>query len=274
MLRNGGDSVAERLRQQGQITDRQRDQQPGQNASASLRKKFRVPTGTNARGFDAKKGKQAVVRGAPSPGTTPPGDGSPRERLLQAAFAVFSEHGFAGATTLEIATRAQVSKRYLYALFYSKQAMLAACMTERAGRMRQPLNLASQVAQSREALEATLVQFSKSILHGLSDPNVLAVYRLAIAESARAPDIARTLDKAGREANHVALGAWLANRGLIGAGNPAAMAAHFLATLGGALLIQLLLRVRDVPTAGEIESRARIASESLILLYPPPRPSN
>jgi hypothetical protein len=151
--------------------------------------------------------------------------------------------------------------------------MLAACINERAGRMRQTLHLASQVPESREALEATLVQFGKSILHGLSDSAVLAVYRLAIAESG-APDIARTLDKAGREANHLALGAWLAKaqaHGFVGAGNPAAMAAHFLATLGGALLIQLLLRVRDAPTDGEIESRARTASESLILLYPPPR---
>jgi AcrR family transcriptional regulator len=218
------------------------------------------------------KGKQAVIRARRA--RTPPDDGSPRERVLRAAFAVFREHGFADASTLEIATQAQVSKRDLYALFDSKQAVLAACITERAGRMRQPLNLASQVPDGREALEATLVQFGKSILQGLSDPDVLTVYRLAIAESIRAPDIARTLDKAGREANHRALGAWLAKaqaHGLIGAGNPAAMAAHFLASLGGTLLIQLLLRVRDAPTAGEIESRARTASESLILLYPPPR---
>ncbi len=221
------------------------------------------------------KGKQAVIRGRRGRRVRPPpGDVSLRERLLQGAFAVFREHGFAGASTLEIATRAQVSKRDLYALFDSKQAMLAACITERAGRMRHPLNLASQGPDSREALEATLVQFGKSILHGLSDPDVLAVYRLAIAESTRAPDIARTLDKAGREANHLALGAWLAKaqeHGLVGAGNPAAMATHFLATLGSTLLIQLLLRVRDAPTAGEIESRARTASESLILLYPPVR---
>jgi AcrR family transcriptional regulator len=221
------------------------------------------------------KGKQAVIRARRARRTRPPpGDGSPRERLLEAAFAVFREHGFADASTLDIATRAQVSKRDLYAQFDSKQAMLAACITERAGLMRRPLNLASQVPESREALEATLVQFGKSILHGLSDPDVLAVYRLAIAESARTPHIARTLDQAGREANHLALGAWLANaqaHGLLGAGNPAAMATHFLATLGGTLLIQLLLRVRDAPTAGEIESRARTASESLALLYPPPR---
>jgi AcrR family transcriptional regulator len=203
-----------------------------------------------------------------------PADRSPRERLLQAAFALFRERGFADASTLAIATRAKVSKRDLYALFDSKQAMLAACIAERTGRMRQPLTLASQVPESREALQTTLVQFGQSILHGVSDPDVLAVYRLAIAESARAPDIARTLDKAGREANHLALGAWLAKaqaHGLLGAGDPAAMAAHFLATLGGTLLIQLLLRVRDAPTADEIESRARTASESLILLYPPPR---
>jgi AcrR family transcriptional regulator len=220
------------------------------------------------------KGKQAVIRARHARrARPPPPDASPRERLLQAAFAVFREHGFADASTLEIATRAQVSKRDLYALFDSKQAMLAACISERAGRMRQPLNLASQIPESREALKATLVQLGKSILHGLSDPNVLAVYRLAIAESARAPEIARTLDKAGREANHIALGAWLAKsqaHGLIGAGNPAAMAAQFLASLGGALLIQLLLRVRDPPTADEIELRARTASEALILLYPPP----
>jgi AcrR family transcriptional regulator len=221
------------------------------------------------------KSKQAVIRVRRARrARSPRGDGSPRERLLEAAFAAFREHGFADASTLEIATRAQVSKRDLYALFDTKQAMLAACITERAARMRRPLNLASQLPESREALEATLVQFGKSILHGLSDPDVLAVYRLAIAESARAPQIARTLDQAGREANHLALGAWLANaqaHGLLGAGNPAAMATHFLTTLGGALLIQLLLRVRDAPTAGEIESRARSASESLILLYPPPR---
>jgi hypothetical protein len=35
-------------------------------------------------------------------------------------------------------------------------------------------------------------------------------HRLAIAESGRAPAIARTLDMSGREANHAALGAWLA----------------------------------------------------------------
>jgi AcrR family transcriptional regulator len=237
---------------------------------------YTVPIGTKASEPPPMKGKQIVKRVRRL--KPRPNDPALRERLLRAAFTEFRERGFSAASTLEIATQAQVSKRELYAQFDSKQAMLAACIVERAGRMRQPLNLVPEIPESREALEATLVQFGQSILEGLSDPNVLTVYRLAIAESALAPDIGHTLDKAGREANHRALSAWLAKaqvHGLVGAGDPTAMAAQFLAILGGGLLIQLLLRVREAPTARDIERRARVASQALMLLYPqPPRPGD
>jgi len=53
---------------------------------------------------------------------------------------------------LEIATRAQVSKRDLYALFRNKQAVLADCIKERAQRLRGPLDEADQAPKNREAL--------------------------------------------------------------------------------------------------------------------------
>jgi AcrR family transcriptional regulator len=193
-----------------------------------------------------------------------------RERVLKAAFGVFRKCGFSGASTLEIATRAKVSKRELYALFGSKHAMLAACIKERAGGMRQPIELTAPASSA--AVAATLVEFGTSILRVVSHPDVLAVHRLAIAESDRAPEIARTLDRNGREANHAALADWLAKaqaQGLMGAGDPAIMAAHFLAMLWGGLLIQLLLRVRDAPSAAEIEARAQAATRTLLTLYAP-----
>ena len=55
-----------------------------------------------------------------------------RERIMSAAMEAFMELGFARTSTLEIATRAQVSKRELYTLFGSKQAILAACKIGRA----------------------------------------------------------------------------------------------------------------------------------------------
>jgi AcrR family transcriptional regulator len=217
-------------------------------------------------------GKKTVT--VPPPPRAKGSDGSTRERALTAAFAVFRKRGFSGASTLEIATRAQVSKRDLYALFGSKHAMLTACIRERASLMRQPLELAASIPSSREAVAATLVELGTSILNVACHPDVLAIHRLAIAESDRAPAIAPTLDSSGREANHAALGAWLARaqaQGLVGAGDPAALATHFLAMLWGGLLIQLLLRVRDAPTPDEIGSRARAATEAVLTLCPPPR---
>jgi AcrR family transcriptional regulator len=213
------------------------------------------------------------VDAAPDP--TPKGAGrSLRERVLEAAFAVFRKRGFPGASTLEIATSAQVSKRDLYALFDNKGAMLAAAIKERARRMRQPLDLASPMPQSRKALAALLVELGASILRGVCHPDVLAIYRLAIAESDRAREIGRALESGGREPNHAALTALLAKaqaRGLIGPGDPAALAADYFAVLWGDLLVRLLLRVREAPTTDEIATRARAATEALFVLHPPPR---
>ena len=43
-----------------------------------------------------------------------------RERILEAAFTLFGERGFSSTSMLDIVTRARVSKRDLYALFYTR----------------------------------------------------------------------------------------------------------------------------------------------------------
>src|SRR5262249_59838052 len=101
------------------------------------------------------------------------------------------------ASTLEIATRAKVSKRDLYALFGSKHAMLTACIKERAAHMRRPLELTASLPESSAAVAATLAEFGTSILQVVSHPDVFTGHRLAVAESNRAPAIARTLDRNG-----------------------------------------------------------------------------
>lgn len=54
------------------------------------------------------------------------GSESSRQRILEAAFKVFSREGYERASTLAIATEAKVSKRDLYANFASKHDILAA----------------------------------------------------------------------------------------------------------------------------------------------------
>src|SRR4051812_24622914 len=62
-------------------------------------------------------------------------DMPPRRRaILSAAFLVLMEQGYAGASTLEIATRAKVSKRELYAEFGSKRGILEALIASTSAR--------------------------------------------------------------------------------------------------------------------------------------------
>src|SRR6478735_8572207 len=97
------------------------------------------------------------------------GDESPvRRRIVGAAFSVFVEHGYAEASTLEIATRARVSKRELYALVGNKQEMLVACISERAKRLRTPQDL--PLVRDRKTLARVLVSFGGRLLREVSDP--------------------------------------------------------------------------------------------------------
>ena len=57
-----------------------------------------------------------------------------RQRILGAALSAFMEGGYAQTSTLEIATRARVSKRELYALFGNKEAMLVRSEERRVGK--------------------------------------------------------------------------------------------------------------------------------------------
>jgi AcrR family transcriptional regulator len=201
------------------------------------------------------------------------GENPARRRILDAAFAAFMEDGYADTSTLQIATRAHVSKRELYALVGNKQAMLAACISERAKRLRAPADL--PVPRDRETLARALVIFGTQLQREISDPTVIAVFRLAIAEAVRAPEVARALDSIGRETSRAALKEIMTqaqSAGLLD-GHPAEMAEQFTGLLLGNLMVGLLLSVADRPSPREITRRARDATAAFLRLNLPQRVS-
>jgi AcrR family transcriptional regulator len=190
-------------------------------------------------------------------------------RILSAAFAAFSEVGYAEASTLDIATRAHVSKRDLYARYASKEAMLIACIKNRAQRM----GLAPElpVPTSREMLARTLTTFATGIVREVSDPAVIATFRLAIAEARHAPEIAQALDVAGRAATRGTLTALFASAqsvGLIGSGDAADIATQYLGLLWEGLMVGMLLGVEATPGPAEAEQRAARATAAFLQLHP------
>jgi AcrR family transcriptional regulator len=193
-----------------------------------------------------------------------------RERILDAAFAAFMKSGYATASTLEIATRARVSKRELYALVGNKQEMLIACISERAKRFDVPADL--PVLRDRQTLEQVLASFGTKLVREISDPTVIAVFRLAISEVSRAPEVARALDSIGREASRAALRKIMtrAQASALLTGRPAELAEQFAGLLWRDLMVSLLLGVAERPAPREIAARARGAAAAFLQLHPLP----
>jgi len=193
-----------------------------------------------------------------------------RRRILQAAMQTFREYGFAAATTLDIATRARVSKRELYALVGNKQEMLIACITERAKRLQAPADLPAP--RDRQALAAVLASFGAQLLREVSEPTVIAIFRLAIAEAVHAPEVAQALDSIGREASRAALRQIMARArtSRLIDGPPEGLAEQFRGLLWCDLMVSLLLGVAERPGAREVGARAHNAAAAFLALHPMP----
>jgi AcrR family transcriptional regulator len=187
------------------------------------------------------------------PGAAPLDDSEMRKRVLGAAFHAFTANGYAETTTRAIAARAKVSKRDLYALFENKQAMLVACIASRTATMRMPEGLPEP--SSHEMLASTLTAFATNLLTQSSQPAVIAMFRLAISEAKRSPEVARALEES-RKANRRALTEFLAHAqsvGLLLSGDAADMAGQCLALVWEDLMLRLLLGVLKPPSLAHIQ---------------------
>jgi AcrR family transcriptional regulator len=194
----------------------------------------------------------------------------PRRRaILIAAVNVLMEKGYARASTLEIATRARVSKRELYAEFGSKRGILEALIATSSAEMKAPLTPAE--FGDRHTFEAALTAYGVVALTMLINPYVLAMYRLAIAEAPADTELGEILDASGRQPNRRALVEIMRRgqaAGFIGTAEPERLSQEFFALLMGDLMLWLLLAVSPPPAADEIKARAAHATAALLTLHP------
>lgn len=193
-----------------------------------------------------------------------------RERILEAAFAAFMKNGYAATSTLDIATRARVSKRELYARVGNKQEILIACIGARATRLKVPADL--PVPRDRDILAQVLASFGTQLVREITDPTVITVFRLAIADAVRTPEVAQALDSIGRETSRAALRQIMSQAQASGLveGRPAELAEQFGGLLWGNLMVSLLLSVAERPSSREIAARARDATAAFLQLHPLP----
>jgi hypothetical protein len=84
--------------------------------------------------------------------------------------------------------------------------MLIAAIGERAKRLKAPADM--PMLRDRATLAQVLSAFGTQLVREVTDPTVVGVFRLAIAEAVQAPEVARTLDSLGREMCLAKIASW------------------------------------------------------------------
>lgn len=187
-------------------------------------------------------------------------------RIVGAAFETIMKKGYFETSMLDIATRAKISKRDLYAMYPNKQAVVEAIISNRAERMRLPLDLPAP--SSRQVLAATLGAYGTTVLREVSQPAVTSMFRLGIAEAERSPDVASALS-VSRLASRSAVAKLLIEAqaaDILKAGDAKQMTEVYFGLLWGDLQIDRLLGA-TMPSLAEIEDRALKAVDAFLRLF-------
>jgi TetR/AcrR family transcriptional repressor of mexJK operon len=172
-----------------------------------------------------------------------------RKAILDAATKVFLEKGYDGASMDDVANRATVSKPTVYKHFQDKSQLYAAIVRATTDQVDEIVRTMATALAGTPETESGLVELASLFLEALTQPQVLRLRRMIIANADRFPTVARSwydegfgrvltnlakvfedLAKAGRlrvadpqlAANHFAgLVLWIPlNRAMFGAGNP------------------------------------------------------
>ena len=183
-----------------------------------------------------------------------------REILLKAAAEVFFEQGYASTSIDAIIERAGGSKRNIYNEFGSKEGLFAAIVRSSAD---SALSSLSQEQIEGRGLEETLTAFGQHLMEIYMSPTVVSVYRIAINEANRFPDLARSFYEQGpgRAASQLAeVLEFAAQRGEIEPRDYSRAAGLFVGMIRDNLHLQVVLGLRSPPLEPEVR---RIVSSAV-----------
>ncbi|WP_205856881.1 TetR/AcrR family transcriptional regulator [Phytoactinopolyspora endophytica] len=153
-----------------------------------------------------------------------------RATILEAARAVFLSNGYAGASMDEIAARAAVSKPTVYKNFGDKQGLFTAIITGDISEAEQRSQTFVEALSRSEDIEVSLRKFARRHITVVTQPHLIKIRRLVIAEADRFPELARTWYEAapGRaHANLAELFREIAEQGRLNVPDPMLAAEHF-----------------------------------------------
>lgn len=178
--------------------------------------------------------------------------------LLNTATRLFLDHGLDAVSIDEIAKRAGVAKRFIYARYRDKSELFVAAIEHF---FADRLQMLQDFAPPRRRAELGLVEFAQKILDVALQPEALALHRLLIAAAPRFPDlaelfVARNRPRGVGEIERVL--AFYADRGEISLSSPQLMAEQFFISVVGIPQRLALLGLREPAKAEKRRLRAAV----------------
>ncbi len=201
------------------------------------------------------------------PGETLPEPSPKRRAVVDAAEALFLELGYGAVSMDAVARTASVSKATLYAYFTSKDQLFATIVAERG--LNHCLDATTFPAQVTD-LRATLRSVGEKMVRFMLRPGALAIYRVAIAESLRFPELGRAFFENGPDRTRQRLTAWLElqqRAGHVVVPDPDLAAHQLLALLKSSSFMRATLGLEPGLSDAEIEHTVAAAVDTWLLAF-------
>ena len=191
-----------------------------------------------------------------------------RDTILDVASECFVADGYGSTSMSTIAARLGGSKGTLYNYFKSKEELFEAFVRRTCARLQE-----SMVANPGEGdARDRLVKMATAFLAHLLSPDAIAIYRLAVGEGERFPELSRLYYEAGPR---IVIGRTaevlesLMDEGVLRRADPTVTAHHFFGlTVSGNYFLRLLGVVGD-PTPAELADRAAASVDTFLRAYAP-----
>lgn len=189
------------------------------------------------------------------PGMAMEAGSAKRRQILEGARSVFAAEGYERASVDQIAARAGVSKATVYNHFRDKKALFIAAVVESCDRFRE--ELAGKVADPSGDVQTVLREIGTHVMTASLAPAAVSLYRHAIAEAERMPEIGRLVYERGTLALQELVAAHLRRwdaEGALRIEDPRSAAVAFVALCQGDLVIRTRLGVLEHPVEGQIRT--------------------
>lgn len=148
--------------------------------------------------------------------------------IIHAAAELFVQYGYDGTSTEMIAEKAGVSRQTIYNQFVNKEALFLAITSELVNDIIAPL---VGPLESADDLRETLLELGRRMLGRLLCPRTAALYRLAVTEVYRFPELGRSIYEAGLQKAESAVAAYLSSQSQLQIGNALHAARQLLALI-------------------------------------------